>query len=73
MEIRQAEKKDFDICIDIAKALPEWFDESEISEISRHLISLPTFVAISDEEVIAFTILEDTSADTVEIKHLAVF
>lgn len=71
MEIRKAKKEDFDDCIAIAKALPEWFDEKEILEISNHLLCLPTFI-IKNDGIQAFAILEDKSPETVEIKHLAV-
>lgn len=58
--------------MDIAKALPEWFDENEITEISIHLANLSSFVAVNSDKVIAFAIMDDTSEDSVEIKHIAV-
>ncbi len=71
MEIRKARKEDFDSCIAIAKELPEWFDVKELSEISKHILSLPTYL-VEDAGVQAFVILEDKSSETVEIKHFAV-
>lgn len=72
MNIRQVKRNELESCLAIAKALPEWFDEKEVSEISNHLTTLPTFVAIKDGEVLAFAIIEDKNKDTIEIKHLAV-
>jgi N-acetylglutamate synthase-like GNAT family acetyltransferase len=72
MKIRLAGKNDFKSCVVIAKSLPEWFDENEVLEISKHLFTLKTFVVVENEEVLAFAILEDKYKDTIEIKHLAV-
>lgn len=72
MKIRKAQKEDFEACIAIAKNLPEWFDEKEVLEISEHLLNLPTFLMIENKEIKAFAILENKSAEAIEIKHFAV-
>jgi N-acetylglutamate synthase-like GNAT family acetyltransferase len=71
MEIRKAKKEDFEACTVIAKGLPEWFEQNEISEITNDITTLPTFV-IDDGEIQAFAVMEDKYAETVEIKHFAV-
>ena len=71
MEIRKARKEDFEACIAIARSLPEWFDEKELTEISRHILSLPTYL-VEDAGVQAFVIIEDKPSETVEIMHFAV-
>lgn len=71
MKIRKAKKEDLESCIAIARDLSEWFDAKEIQEISKNILSFPTFI-IEDDGIQAFAILENKSADTVEIKHFAV-
>jgi ribosomal protein S18 acetylase RimI-like enzyme len=71
MEIRKAKKEDFKSCLAISRSLPEWFEEKELSEIHRQILSLPTYL-IEDVGILAFVIIEDKDTETVEIKHLAV-
>ena len=71
MEIRKAKKEDFKSCLAISRSLPEWFEEKELSEIHRQILSLPTYL-IEDVGILAFVIIEDKATETVEIKHLAV-
>ena len=71
MKIRKATKKDTDFCLEIAKGLPEWFDEKGIKEIKRDLATLPTYIYV-DGSVLGYICINDKSAEVIEITQFAV-
>jgi N-acetylglutamate synthase-like GNAT family acetyltransferase len=71
MNIRKATQNDNPLCLEIAKALPEWFDEKGIIEIGDDLIKCPTYVYDSGG-ILAYVCILAKSDKAVEIKQLAV-
>lgn len=71
MNIRQTTSEDHPGCLDIARFLPEWFDDKEIARISKDLESFDNFVLEVGGIIKAFVVCEDKNEE-VEILHLAV-
>jgi len=71
MNIRKATAKDNEACLNIAKGLPEWFNEKGVVEIAKDLKNLTTYIA-DDGDMLAFVCLDRKSAKVIEIKHIAV-
>jgi N-acetylglutamate synthase-like GNAT family acetyltransferase len=71
MKIRKGTQNDNARCLEIAKALPEWFDEKGILEIGEDLINCSTYVYDSDG-ILAYACILEKSDKAVEIKQLAV-
>ncbi len=71
MKIRKTTIKDNVVCLKIAKALPEWFNEKGILEIVEDLSSLTTYV-FEEDKILAYACIKNKSDKVVEIKQLAV-
>ena len=69
--IRKATNNDAKECLEIAKGLPEWFNEKGILEISEDLANLPTYVC-EDGGLLAYACLQEKGDRAIEIKQLAV-
>ena len=69
--IRKATHQDSIDCLNIAKGLPEWFNEKGIQEIADDLINLPTYV-YDEDGILGFACIQEKSDKTAEIKQLAV-
>ena len=59
-------------CLEIAKALPEWFNEAGLKAMERDLRGEKTFVAVEDGHVLGFVTLKPVSDKALEILWLAV-
>ena len=55
-DIRQITQTDIPQCVDILRALPDWFGiESAIIDYGRELLSLDGLVAIEKEKIVGFS------------------
>ncbi|ASJ12992.1 GNAT family N-acetyltransferase [Thermococcus thioreducens] len=61
-------------CLEIAKDLPEWFNEAGLRTMKRDLRSEKTFIAVNDreQEVLGFIILKPLNEKALEILWMAV-
>ena len=59
-------------CLEIAKALPEWFNEAGLKAMERDLREEETFIAVEDGQVLGFVTLKPVSDKALEILWMAV-
>ncbi len=59
-------------CLEIAKALPEWFNEVGLKAMERDLREEETFIAVEDGQVLGFVTLKPVSDKALEILWMAV-
>ena len=59
-------------CLEIAKALPEWFNEAGLEAMERDLKSETTFVAIGEDQVLGFITVKPLNERALEILWMAV-
>ncbi len=59
-------------CIEIARALPEWFNEAGLKAMERDLKSGETFVAVEGEDVFGFVTIKPFNKKALEILWMAV-
>ena len=61
-------------CLEIAKALPEWFNEAGLKAMERDLKSETTFIAVDEEshEILGFTTVKPPGEKALEILWMAV-
>ncbi|NJE04961.1 GNAT family N-acetyltransferase [Thermococcus sp. M36] len=59
-------------CLEIAKALPEWFNEAGLRAMGRDLREEKTFVAVEGEEVLGFVTVKPLNEKALEILWMAV-
>ncbi len=59
-------------CLEIAKALPEWFNEAGLRAMERDLRGEKTFIAVEDGHVLGFVTLKPVSDKALEILWMAV-
>jgi N-acetylglutamate synthase-like GNAT family acetyltransferase len=71
MNIRKATQNDNPRCLEIAKGLPEWFDEKGIKDIAKDLATLPTYV-YDDGNVLGYICINHKSDKVIEIAQFAV-
>ena len=71
MTIRKATEKDNKECLEIAKGLPEWFNEKGILEIADDLANLPSYI-YEDKGILGYVCIKEKSETAIEIKQLAV-
>jgi N-acetylglutamate synthase-like GNAT family acetyltransferase len=69
--VRKAKKKDLEACNNLAKDLPDWFNEKGLKEISEDLSVLPTFI-YEDGDILGFICVENKTDNVAEIKQFAV-
>jgi GNAT superfamily N-acetyltransferase len=65
-------EKDIEKCLQIARGLPEWFNEAGLRAMERELREEKTFVAIEGEEVLGFVAIKPLNEKAVEILWIAV-
>ncbi len=63
---------DIEKCVEIARGLPEWFNEAGLKAIERDLREETTFVAVEGEEVFGFITIKPLNKKALEILWLAV-
>jgi N-acetylglutamate synthase-like GNAT family acetyltransferase len=71
MEIRKATTEELDRCIEIARNLSDWFDETDMIGVEKSIKSLPTYV-YSDNGIAGFISIKEKSDNVIEIDTLAV-
>ena len=59
-------------CLEIARALPEWFNEAGLKAMERDLKSETTFVAVEDNNVFGFITVKPINDKALEILWMAV-
>ncbi len=59
-------------CLEIAKALPEWFNEVGLKAMERDLREEETFIAVEDGQVLGFVTLKPVSDKALEILWMAI-
>ncbi len=59
-------------CLEIAKALPEWFNESGLKAMERDLKSETTFIAVENGRVLGFITVKHLNEKALEILWMAV-
>ncbi len=59
-------------CLEIARALPEWFNEAGLKAMERDLKSKTTFVAVEDNNVFGFITVKPINDKALEILWMAV-
>ncbi len=59
-------------CLDIAKALPEWFNEAGLKAMERDLKSETTFIAVEKDQVLGFITVKPINDKALEILWMAV-
>ena len=59
-------------CLEIAKALPEWFNEAGIKAMERDLKSETTFIAVEKDQVLGFITVKSLNDKALEILWMAV-
>ena len=59
-------------CIQLAKDLPEWFNEAGLKAMERDLRGEKTFIAVEDGHVLGFVTLKPVSDKVLEILWMAV-
>ncbi|NJE29641.1 GNAT family N-acetyltransferase [Thermococcus sp. 18S1] len=59
-------------CLEIARGLPEWFNEAGLRAMERELREEKTFVAVEGEEVLGFVAIKPLNEKAVEILWIAV-
>lgn len=73
MEFRAARAQELPRCIEILRALPDWFGIPEsIDDYAAQLPSLDTVVATSHEKVEGFATVKFHNADSAELYLIAV-
>lgn len=71
MEIRLSKTEEIQDCLNIARSLDDWFDDSDLVDIEEHLRSLPVHVAV-DSGVVGYVCMDESLPEAVEIKDMAV-
>ncbi|WP_099212003.1 GNAT family N-acetyltransferase [Thermococcus henrietii] len=59
-------------CLEIARALPEWFNEAGLRAIGRDLKTEKTFVAVEGSDVLGFVTVKPLNEKALEILWMAV-
>ncbi len=59
-------------CLEIAKALPEWFNEAGLKVMERDLKSETTFIAVEKDQVLGFITVKPLNDKALEILWMAV-
>ncbi|WP_456366734.1 GNAT family N-acetyltransferase [Thermococcus sp.] len=59
-------------CLEIAKALPEWFNEAGLKAMERDLKSETTFIAVENDRVLGFITIKSINKKALEILWMAV-
>ena len=59
-------------CLDIAKALPGWFNEAGLKAMERDLKSETTFIAVEKDQVLGFITVKPINDKALEILWMAV-
>ncbi len=59
-------------CLEIAKALPEWFNKVGLKSMERDLEKEKTFIAVEGDEVLGFATLKPLNDKALEILWTAV-
>ncbi|WP_297487625.1 GNAT family N-acetyltransferase [Thermococcus sp.] len=59
-------------CLEIAKALPEWFNEAGLKAMERDLKSETTFIAVENGRVLGFIAIKHLNEKALEILWMAV-
>ncbi|QDA32497.1 GNAT family N-acetyltransferase [Thermococcus indicus] len=63
---------DIEKCLQIARELPEWFNEAGLRAMERDLMGETTFIAIEGEEVFGFITIKPLNGKALEILWMAV-
>ncbi|ASA78685.1 GNAT family N-acetyltransferase [Thermococcus sp. 5-4] len=63
---------DIEKCLQIARGLPEWFNEAGLRAMERELREEKTFVAVEGGEVLGFVAIKPLNEKAVEILWIAV-
>ena len=59
-------------CLEIARGLPEWFNEAGLKAMERDLEKEVTFISVEDSQVLGFVTLKLLNEKAVEILWMAV-
>jgi len=65
-------EEDITLCLQIARDLPEWFNEAGLRAMERDLGEERTFVAVEGEEILGFVTVKPLNERTLEILWMAV-
>lgn len=70
--IRPAEKCELNKCLEIARNLPDWFNDDELIDIEISIKSLTTYVYICENTVVGFICVKDKFDSVLELVYLGV-
>lgn len=71
MVIRKAKNEELDRCIEIARNLSDWFNDTDMIGIEKSIRSLPVYV-YDDNGIIGFISIKEKSDQVIEIENFAV-
>ncbi|GAB6134725.1 hypothetical protein JCM16307_02730 [Thermococcus prieurii] len=73
MRVREAKTEaEREVCLRIARNLPEWFNEAGLKAIERDLREKTTFVAVKGSDVLGFVTVKPTNRKALKILWMVV-
>jgi len=72
MPIQKANPNDLNACLQIARALSEWFTEKGLREIDHDIHNLPTYIYTDNDKILGYVCVKEKFDNIIEITQFAV-